>query len=66
MDEADPQPKAKSRQKPRPPAAPGDPREARLAKALRDNLRRRKQAGRTPAADAAGDEASPLTSLADD
>ena len=47
-------------------AKPISARDQRLAKALRDNLRRRKQAGRTPAADAAGDEASPLTSLADD
>ena len=66
MDEADPQPKAKSRQKPRPPAAPGDPREARLAKALRDNLRRRKQARQASTTDGAVDQASPLTPLADD
>jgi hypothetical protein len=51
MDDADPQP---SRAKP-----PQSPREARLAKALRDNLRRRKQA-RAPAAPAETDPPDPL------
>ena len=62
MDEADPQPKPKPQQKSKPAAPAVDPREARLAKALRDNLRRRKQAKVSAPAEAA----PPLTPLADD
>ena len=62
MDEPDPKPQ----RKPKPAAGPVDPREARLAKALRDNLRRRKQARQAPGAVAPDDEAPPLVPLADD
>jgi len=62
MDEADPQPKPKAQQKPKRAEARADPREARLAKALRDNLRRRKQAK----AGMPAEPAPPLTPLADD
>ncbi len=66
MDEADPQPKPKPQQKSKRAAPSVDPREARLAKALRDNLRRRKQARQAPEAGAPGGPPPPLTSLADD
>ena len=62
MDDADPKPSRG--------AKPANPREARLAKALRDNLRRRKQArpaagGGVGSGDPA-DEAPPPAPLADD
>ena len=62
MDEPDPKPNTK----PGRAAPPADPREARLAKALRDNLRRRKQARQAPGASAGEADAPPLTPLADD
>lgn len=58
MDDADPQP---SRAKP-----PQSPREARLAKALRDNLRRRKQARGPAAPPPTNGETDPPDPLAND
>ena len=67
MDERDPRPGPQPpRPKPVQDARPADPREARLAKALRDNLRRRKQARPPGGAGAADEAAPPLTPLADD
>jgi hypothetical protein len=67
MDERDPQSNPKlSKPKPGRAAPPVDPREARLAKALRDNLRRRKQARSLGGSGATDEAAPPLTPLADD
>ena len=66
MDEPDPQSKPRPATKAAREGRAVDPREARLAKALRDNLRRRKQARQASTTDGAVDQASPLTPLADD
>ena len=67
MDDHDPPSSTrKSQSGPGRTAPTADPREARLAKALRDNLRRRKQARPPGGAGAADEAAPPLTPLADD
>ena len=67
MDERDPRPGPQPpRPKPVQDARPADPREARLAKALRDNLRRRKQARAPGGTDATAEPDPTLTPLADD
>ena len=67
MDDHDPPSSTrKSQSGPGRTAPTADPREARLAKALRDNLRRRKQARAPGGTDATAEPDPTLTPLADD